>query len=83
VRSGSVTAPLLPESAIQSDGQQNYVYVIGRDDKVERRNVRTGDVNDRGVAVVAGLAGNERVVLSAGAFLNPGQKVRPERGRAQ
>jgi hypothetical protein len=38
-----------------------------------------GDVNDRGVAIRSGLAGNERVVLSAGAFLNPGQRVRPER----
>jgi HlyD family secretion protein len=53
--------------------------VIGRDNKVVRRNIRVGDVNDRGVAIVSGLAGNERVVMSAGAFLNPGQQVRPER----
>lgn len=82
IRSGSMTAPLLPESAIQSDAQGNYVYVIGRDNKVVRRNVRLGEVNDRGVAVASGLAGNEHVVLSAGAFLNPGQKVRPERAPA-
>jgi multidrug efflux pump subunit AcrA (membrane-fusion protein) len=82
IRSGSMTAPLLPESAIQSDAQGNYVYVIGRDNKVVRRNVRLGEVNDRGVAVASGLAGNEHVVLSAGAFLNPGQRVRPERAPA-
>jgi RND family efflux transporter MFP subunit len=79
VTAGSMSAPQLPESAVQSDGQGNYVYVIGRDNKVVRRNIRVGDVNDRGVAIVSGLAGNERVVLSAGAFLNPGQRVRPER----
>jgi RND family efflux transporter MFP subunit len=79
VTAGSMSAPQLPESAVQSDGQGNYVYVIGRDNKVVRRNIRVGDVNDRGVAIVSGLAGNERVVLSAGAFLNPGQQVRPER----
>ena len=43
---------------------------------------RIGEVSDRGVAIAAGLNGNERVVYSAGAFLNPGQKVRPERGAA-
>src|SRR4051812_11363134 len=79
VTAGSMSAPQLPESAVQSDSQGNYVYVIGRDNKVVRRNIRVGDVNDRGVAIVSGLAGNERVVLSAGAFLNPGQQVRPER----
>jgi multidrug efflux pump subunit AcrA (membrane-fusion protein) len=77
-----MSAPLLPESAIQSDSQGNYVYVIGADNKVVRRNVTVGDTNDRGVAIAAGLSGNEHVVLTAGAFLNPGQRVRPERAPA-
>ena len=42
---------------------------------------RIGSVTDRGVAVAQGLNGNERVVASAGAFLNPGERVRPERAR--
>src|SRR6185295_12070870 len=79
VQAGSMSAPQLPESAVQSDAQGNFVYVIGPDNKVVRRNIQVGDVNDRGVAIVSGLNGNERVVLSAGAFLNPGQRVRPER----
>jgi RND family efflux transporter MFP subunit len=78
---GSVSAPLLPESAVQSDAQGNFVYIVGNDNKVVRRNVRVGDVSDRGVAIAEGLNGNERVVLAAGAFLNPGQVVRPERAR--
>jgi RND family efflux transporter MFP subunit len=82
IQAGSMTAPQLPESAVQSDNSGNFVYVIGPDNKVVRRNIRVGDVNDRGVAIVTGLAGNERVVLSAGAFLNPGQRVRPERAAA-
>jgi HlyD family secretion protein len=32
-------------------------------------------VTDAGVAITQGLTGTERVVLTAGAFLNPGQKV--------
>ncbi len=71
-------APVLPESAVLSDDQGNYVYLIDKDDKVQRRAVKVGDVSDAGVAVLSGLQGNERVVYSAGAFLNIGEKVLPE-----
>jgi HlyD family secretion protein len=77
IESGAVDAPLLPESAVQSDTQGNFVYVIGTGDKVERRQVKTGQVSDAGIAILGGLAGNERVVFSAGAFLNAGDKVIP------
>lgn len=77
VNSGTVVAPMLPESAIMSDAKGNYVYIVGKDDKVERRDVTTGLVTDRGIAITAGLSGQERVVLRAGGFLNPGDKVRP------
>jgi RND family efflux transporter MFP subunit len=80
---GVLNAPLLPESAVQSDARGNFVYVIDRDDKVVRRPIEVGEVSDRGVAVIGGLQGNERVVLSAGAFLNPGDKVTPIREKAQ
>ncbi len=76
---GSQEAPVLPESAILSDDKGNYVYIVGADNKVARRAVRTGAVTPRGIAVVEGLNGNERVVLRAGGFLNPGETVRPER----
>ena len=74
---GADTAPMLPNSAIQTDAAGNFVYIVGKDDKVERRAIKTGEVSDRGVAVTEGLNGDERVVLSAGAFLAPGQKIKP------
>jgi RND family efflux transporter MFP subunit len=77
ITTGQVSAPLLPESAVQSDDQGNYVYIVNADNKAERRRVRTGQVTDQGVTVLSGLSGAERVVLSAGAFLNPGEAVRP------
>nr|MDP8994690.1 efflux RND transporter periplasmic adaptor subunit [Pseudomonadota bacterium] len=80
---GSVNAPVLPESAVHSDAQGNYVYVVAANDTIERRPVRVGEVADRGVVILEGLAGNERVVQSAGAFLAPGQRVRPELARAR
>ena len=56
---------------------------MGANDTIERRTVRVGSVTDSGVIVAEGLNGNERVVESAGAFLNAGERVRPERRRQQ
>ncbi|MDR6852663.1 RND family efflux transporter MFP subunit [Sphingomonas sp. BE123] len=77
ITAGGAVAPLLPQSAIQSDAKGNYVYILNAKDEAERRAVTTGEVSDAGVAITGGLEGTERVVLTAGAFLNPGQKVKP------
>jgi RND family efflux transporter MFP subunit len=82
IQAGAIDAPMLPESAVQSDDKGNYVYVIDQNNNVVRRGVTVGEVSDEGVAIMAGLNGTERVVQSAGAFLNPGQKVRPIRATA-
>jgi RND family efflux transporter MFP subunit len=81
--SGTTTAPLLPESAVQTDAKGHYVYVVNADNEAQRRDVQVGQVSSKGVTVTSGLSGTERVVLSAGAFLNPGQKVRPELQKAR
>jgi RND family efflux transporter MFP subunit len=83
ISSGSVDAPLLPESAVLSDDKGNYVYVVGPQDRVQRRAVTTGQVSDNGITILAGLSGNERIVLSAGGFLAPGDKIIPERQPAR
>ena len=83
ITAGSTTAPLLPQSAVLSDDKGNYVYVINGNNEVERRAIQIGAVSDAGVTIAAGLSGNEAVVLSAGPFLNPGQKVHPRRVAAQ
>jgi hypothetical protein len=77
IRSGTVSAPLLPESAILSDQKGAFVYVVGGNNKVERRAVKTGEVTAQGIVVIEGLSGSERVVMRAGGFLNPGDPVRP------
>lgn len=78
ITGGSVVAPILPESAVLSDSKGSYVYIVGQDDKVIRRDVKTGAITDRGIVVLSGLAGNERIVQRAGAFLSVGEKVRPK-----
>ena len=77
IKSGTVVAPVLPESAILSDGQGSYVYVVGADNKVQRRPVKQGQVTPQGIIVNEGLAGTERVVLRAGGFLQPGETIKP------
>jgi len=78
IRASSTVVPLLPESAVQSDSRGNFVYIVDNNNNVVRRDVRIGEVSDRGMAIIQGLNGNERIVAAAGAFLSPGQKVRPE-----
>ena len=74
---GGATQPELPQSALLSDTRGNYVYIVDAANKVQRRDVTLGVVDADKVAIASGLSGNERVVLSAGAFLNPGQVVKP------
>jgi HlyD family secretion protein len=83
ISSGTTMAPLLPQSAVLSDDKGNYVYVVNAKNEVERRPIQIGTVDDRGVTIASGLSGNERVVLSAGPFLSPAQKVNPKRETAQ
>ncbi|MBU2587661.1 MAG: efflux RND transporter periplasmic adaptor subunit [Alphaproteobacteria bacterium] len=78
INSGSFTATLLPESSVLADGDGSFVYIVGEDNKAERRSVKTGAVTKNGIAITEGLSGNERVVLRAGGFLNPGETVNPQ-----
>jgi RND family efflux transporter MFP subunit len=83
IAAGATTAPLLPQSAVLSDDKGNYVYIVNGKNEVERRDVKIGNVDDQGVTIAQGISGQESVVLSAGPFLNPGQKVSPKRQAAR
>jgi len=80
---GAQVAPQLPQSAVQSDERGNYVYILDAQNRAVRTPITTGDVSDAGIVITSGLKGNERVVVTAGAFLTPGQKVIPVVQKAQ
>jgi len=75
IKSGTMVAPKLPESAILSDEDGSFVYIVGKDNKVLRRAVTTGFVTSSGVTITDGLDGSEKVVLRAGGFLTEGESV--------
>ena len=75
--SGTVVAPVLPESAIMTDDKGDYVYILDAKNKVVRRGIVQGDVTADGIVVAEGLNGTERVILRAGGFVNPGEQVKP------
>lgn len=77
IKSGTVVAPVLPESAIQSTAKGTYVYLVDANNKAVRREVTLGDVTENGLVIASGLEGNEQVVLRAGGFLSDGETVRP------
>ena len=78
IRSGTTVAPLLPESAVLADDDGSFVYIVDKANTVQRRAVETGMVTGNGIAIESGLSGNERIVVRAGGFLNPGDRVKPK-----
>lgn len=65
VPAGERTRLLVPEAAIERIGQLEYTMVMGRDGRLERRLVTTGEYRTDGrIEVLSGLAEGERVVYS-------------------
>jgi RND family efflux transporter MFP subunit len=78
IKSGAMTAPVLPESAVQTGPNGSFVYAVGKDNKVKQRPVKVGPVTANGLIIEEGLDGTERVVLYAGGFLNPDETINPK-----
>jgi HlyD family secretion protein len=75
IQVGSSLGVILPQTAVLSDERGNYVLIVGADSKLERRAVTVGGARSEGLLVSDGLAGTERVVAVAGAFLRTGEVV--------
>jgi multidrug efflux system membrane fusion protein len=73
------TALLLPDEAIGTDQTNKYVFVVGGDGTVERRNVRLGPLVEGLRVVREGVAGEDWVITRGLQRARPGLKVEPKR----
>ncbi len=69
---------VVPASAFMgsAEGNESTVWVVGEDNRVSRRVVRTGNLVPGGVTVLEGLSSGERVATAGVHTLKEGQQVR-------
>jgi RND family efflux transporter MFP subunit len=75
---GPYEALLLPAEAIGADQSENFVYVVGEGNVVERRFVDVGRVEQSFRVIEAGLTVADRVVVNGLPRVRPGATVTPQ-----
>jgi RND family efflux transporter MFP subunit len=73
---GNAMRPVVPQTAVLTDVNGSYVYLVNAQSRAERRAVRVADTTDDGVVIASGLTGNEHVVTTAAGFLHDGEEVK-------
>ncbi len=63
---------LVPQQAVQRDAKGAFVYVLGRGDKVEQRQVVLGEMHGADWVVRKGLTDAERVIVDGVQKVHPG-----------
>ncbi len=74
ITSGESAAPAVPEDAIVREGDQARVWVVGQNNALALRLIRTGRSNDGMVEVLNGLNVGERVVTRGSLFIDRAAK---------
>ena len=64
-------------SALMTDGKNNYVFVVGKNNIIERRLVTKGEVVNNKQIITSGLSLCETVVIGGLNKVKPGDKVIP------
>ena len=67
----------IPRSAVLSDQQGEYVFVLGAGDKAEQRRIQLGQSTATIAAVTSGLQVGEKVIVEGLQRVRPGQAVSP------
>lgn len=67
---------LIPTNAVVHRGTENFVWLVGGDDTVSRRDVQIGRNNFEQIAIEGGLQAGDTVVVSGKETLAEGQQVR-------
>ncbi|WP_420245304.1 efflux RND transporter periplasmic adaptor subunit [Roseiterribacter gracilis] len=69
---------LIPQSALGSNQQGKFVYVVSKDNKVEERQIKLGSVFNASQLVLDGVAAGDRLIISGLQNLFPGTPVDPK-----
>jgi RND family efflux transporter MFP subunit len=73
------SAVLLPDDAIGTDQTNKFVYVVGEDGTVARRNIKLGPLYEGMRVVREGVTAEEWVIIRGLQRARPGVKVTPKR----
>ncbi|MEQ8934811.1 MAG: efflux RND transporter periplasmic adaptor subunit [Amphiplicatus sp.] len=76
--SGEYNAVLIPDTAVQTDQNEKFVWVAAADDTAERRKVELGPVVEGGRIVRAGLNPEDRIIISGTQFVMAGAAIAPK-----
>lgn len=68
-------AILVPQRAVQQGSKGHFVWVVGKENKVEQRPVAVGDWQGDDWFIFEGLRSGEKVVTDGGLTLRPGMSV--------
>ena len=72
-----VEALAIPRSAVLSDQQGDYVYVVGHDNVAQQRRVKLGQSTPTTAIVAEGLSSGDSVIVDGIQRVRPGQPVSP------
>ncbi|MEX1041818.1 MAG: efflux RND transporter periplasmic adaptor subunit [Pirellulaceae bacterium] len=75
--SGQYEAVMVPDSAIGSDQSVRFVYAVGEDQKVVRKDITMGPIVNGLRVIREGLDGNELIVTQGLQMIFPGAEVAP------
>jgi len=75
---GPRPALVIPGVAVGNDQQGDFVYVVGKDDVVERRGIVKGPLTANGLVVRSGVSAEDRVVVNGMLNARAGEKVAPQ-----
>jgi len=70
--------PLISEKAISEDQTGSYVFVVGEDNKVQKRIVEVGFVYEHKKIIWKGLKAGEKVIVGGLQMIRPGMAVQPK-----
>ena len=68
-------AVMIPQRSVQKDSKGHFVWVVGKDNKVEMRPVTVGEWQGDDWFISEGLRSGERIVVDGGLTLRPGNPV--------